>query len=101
MGKIPMVPKDTVQSQRERYYPTDQSLPVFYMSDYSVTGLIVDRFQEAAKLLEENGFSMIDESCGITVQFQDVEQLHKVFQLFKTHEIEYDLADLVGQVYQG
>jgi len=101
MGEIPMLPKDAVQSEKEAPYPPDDSLPVFYMSDYSVTGLLVERFQHAVKLLEENGFSMIDEDCGRAILFEDVADLQNVFQLFKTHEVDYGFADIVGQIYQG
>lgn len=85
----------------EKSCPTDSSLPLCYMSDYSVLGLWVGRFEEAVRILEENAFSVIRESDRSEIIVDDAAHVRKVFQIFERHSIDYEIADTIDQVYQG
>jgi len=76
-------------------------LPVFYMSDYSVLGLRVDKFEETVRLLEQKGFPVIQEAGDIEVVLESAGHLEGIVQLLKGGGIECELADVVGCVYQG
>jgi len=47
MGKIPILSREEFRSDREsrncsRSHPPESSFPVFYMSDFSLMGILVD-----------------------------------------------------------
>jgi hypothetical protein len=101
MGKMPVLPKDGNHLESRPPCLPDASLPIFYMSDYSVMGLLVSNFQEAIQILEENEFSVTRESNGTQVLIDNAAHVRKIFQVFKKHDIKCEIADVVDQVYQG
>jgi hypothetical protein len=71
------------------------------MSDYSVVGILVDEYQEAIRALEENEFSVTEKHNGIEVVIDNEARLKKIFRVFKSAGIDYEVADIVDEVYQG
>jgi hypothetical protein len=101
MGRLPILPKNSSHFENRQAYLTEKCLPVFYMSDYSVMGILVDKFKEAVRILEENKFSIIQSPSGIEVRIANAAHIQKIFQIFKKNSIDYGMADMVGQIYQG
>jgi hypothetical protein len=77
-------------------------LPVFYMSDYSVLGLLVDRLEEAVRVLTENRFAVLREAGGdLEVNLTDPGHFQKMAQVLTANGIGFEIADVVSDIYQG
>jgi hypothetical protein len=106
MPRIPIMNKGKGPSQKNGDQCGGNSmlarpLPVFYMSDYSVLGLRVDRLAETIRVLEQAGFSVINEAGDIEIVLDYAGHLEGIVQLIKKNGIECELADVVSCVYQG
>lgn len=105
MWRVSIVPKDCGVSATSSYDCharfSERPLPVFYMSDYSVVGLKVDRMDESLRIMGELGFSVQDEAWGPEVLLESPSQLPEVMSLLATHGISSQIADLVVGLYQG
>ena len=106
MPRIPILNKGKGPSQKNGEQCRGNSslarpLPDFYMSDYSVLGLRVDELDEAVRVLEKAGFSVINEVGDLEVVIDQAGQLEGIVHLLKKNGIECELADVVSCVYQG
>ena len=101
MGKIAVLPKDNQCLTANQAYLADIQMPDFYMGDYSILGLLVEKFEDAVQLLQENGFQIARKKSGIEMGIDDPDHIKKVFKLFQDHRLKFDMADIVAQVYQG
>lgn len=101
MGTLRLLPKQVSRLGNINPYVTDRSLPAFYMSDYSVLGLLVSNHHEATRILEENGFSIIREPGSVKVVYDDPAHLQEMLRILTRHGIDVEIADIVDQVYQG
>jgi hypothetical protein len=106
MGKMPILSKDRGKSPKDpgqpmACYPLNRPLPIFYMSDYSVLGLVVDKLEEAVRVLGENGFLVLDETGDLEVSINHPGQLRDIVRLFKEHGIGCEVRDVVNGIYQG
>jgi len=106
MGKIPIVAKNKGPSGIDRHQPREcyviaRPLPTFYMSDYSVLGLLVDNLDEAVGVLGRNHFSLTEEAGDIEVAVETPGRLPEIVQVLKENGIGCEIADVVGGIYQG
>ena len=107
MGKMPILAKDKYLSckahgQTGQDCPITRPLPIFYMSDYSVLGLLVDRLDEAVRVLAENRFPVLQEAGGdLEVVLTDPDHLRKMMQVLTGKGIGCEIADVVSGIYQG
>jgi hypothetical protein len=107
MGKMPILEKDKFGSckahgQTGQGCTIARPLPVFYMSDYSVLGLLVDRLEEAVRVLAENRFQVLWEAGGdLEVVLADPGHLQKMTQVLTANRIGFEIADVVSGIYQG
>ena len=103
MGTLRLLPKQVSRLGNINPYVTDRSLPAFYMSDYSVLGLLVSNHHEATRILEENGFSVIKKPGSVKVVINNPAHIQEMFRILTRHGIDPDveIADIVDQVYQG
>ncbi len=106
MGKLPILAKHagngcTGNRNSKGFCPVDRPLPVFYMVDYSVMGLLVDRFDEALRTLKEQGFSIEEGTSGIEVVIESPARVREVVRLLEERGIGCEMADVVGDMYQG
>ena len=97
MGSIAILPQD----QKQPLCLDNDALPDFYMQDFSVLGLRVDKFNHALKILEENQFRVSRRSNLSRIAIAGRAQLHQIVVLLQQHGIDCGLADIVDQVYQG
>ena len=96
MGRIPIIQKDQACLGQD-----NDTLPTWYMADYSVLAIIVDKLEAAIRILYETGIPVIEASGERTVEFSDPAGLNRIVALLKDHAIELSLSDSVTRIYQG
>jgi hypothetical protein len=106
MGRIPLVAKDRGSSGKDPHQPREcyviaRPLPIFYMCDYSVLGLLVDKLEEAIRVLGRNHFSVTQEAGDIEVTVDTPDRLSEIVQVLKANGVRCEIADVVGGIYQG
>jgi hypothetical protein len=101
MGTLPVLPKYSEHLGSKNPYVIDRALPSYYMADYSVLGILVGEYQEAIRILEENDFPVIQKGNSFEVVIENEARLQKVFRVLKGYGIDYEITDVVDQVYQG
>jgi hypothetical protein len=106
MWKIPILKKYRAltgeRAQRSgACYALVRPLPVCYMAEYSVVGLLVDGVDEAIRVLAENKFSVHDETGDLEVIIDEPGVLPKIVRLLAENGIASELADVVSGIYQG
>jgi hypothetical protein len=106
MGKIPILSKDGGKLARDpkqpmACYPLNRPLPLFYMVDYSVLGLLVDELEETVRVLGENNFSVSDETGDLEVTISHPGQLREIIRLLAENGIDCQINDVISGIYQG
>lgn len=79
----------------------NEALPLYYMSDHSVMGILVREFDEATLILERQRWPLAKSYAGIEVFVENAAQMKEIFQTFKKLGLDFEIADILGQVYQG
>jgi hypothetical protein len=98
MGKIHVLPKDT--EGRQSCLP-NEALPLYYMSDHSVVGILVREFDEATLIFERQRWPLAKTGAGIEIFFENAAQMQEIFRGFKKSGLDFEIADILAQVYQG
>lgn len=101
MGRILILPKESAFTETELPGLDSASLPLQYMSDYSILALRVDNYEVAQSLLEEEHCQFNGTPVGLNVVVDDVTRLQNLLQLFEAHGIAAELTDIAAQIYQG
>lgn len=101
MGKIPIISKSSPRESRPAFHSNDADLPLLYMNDYSVVGLVVGDYARAIDVLNKNAVSLTTGAFGRDVHFHDGAALQAIVRMLRKHAIECDMTDLVTQIYQG
>ena len=101
MGKLQILPKEADLADFDLPHLKSACLPICYMSDYSVLALLVDKFQETVRLLEEHRYFLSRSSPAIEVVIENAEHMRQMFRLLKTGGIDFTLSDIADQLYQG
>jgi hypothetical protein len=76
-------------------------LPDFYMEDFSILGLRVDRPAEAVDLLRTAGYGCSPCAGAASVEFGSPAEVGDITALLAENGIGYEMADLVDGVYQA
>jgi hypothetical protein len=98
MGIIHILPKDDEGSQP---CLPNESMPLFYMSDHSVLGILIREFEEATLILEKQNWPLTRTETGTEVFVENAAQMEEIFRGFKKFGIDFEIADILDQVYQG
>lgn len=98
MGTIHIIPKDA--EGRQPCLP-NEALPLYYMSDHSVMGILVREFDEATLILERQRWPLAKIDAGIEVFVENAAQMEEIFRGFKKFGLDFEIADILYQVYQG
>jgi len=106
MGRMPILARDARNGRNagcgaRGFCPVDRPLPVFYMVDYSVMGFLVDRLDDALRSLNDEGFSIIEEPWGREVVVESPARTGEIVRLLDERGIACEIADVVGEMYQG
>jgi hypothetical protein len=75
--------------------------PLFYMNDFSVLGLLVDKLAKALEVIEADGYRVVHGTCSAKVYFESHRSFKNIFTILQRNRIAYGSSDLVGCVYQG
>ncbi|MGD9007283.1 MAG: hypothetical protein PVG41_05145 [Desulfobacteraceae bacterium] len=75
--------------------------PLFYMNDFSVLGLLVDKLAKALEVIEADGYRVVRGTCSAKVYFESHRSFKNIFTILTRNRIAYGSSDLVGRVYQG
>ena len=97
MGVLPILQKNSNQ----RACLGNKNLPANYMSDYSVMGLVVGRLDAALRILKEKKYEVQKKSDGFEITIDSTGRMSELVNLLHQNGIDYTLADIVDQVYQG
>jgi len=97
VGVLPILEKNSNQ----RAWLGNKNLPANYMSDYSVMGLVVGRLDAALGILKEKKFKVQKKAGGFEITIDRAGRMAEIGDLLHQSGIDYTLADIVDQVYQG
>ena len=97
MGTLPVLQK------KHDHQPSlpDNSLPTFYMCDYSKLGIRVGRLQDALEVVEEKNWSVVKETDSFQITIDGFDQINEILELFRQKGITCEISDIVDQIYQG
>jgi hypothetical protein len=97
MISLPILEK----SQKRRACLENKYLPANYMADFTVLGLVVDRLDAALRVLKVKKFEVHQNPDGFEININGTGRMAEVVELLDRKGIDYTLADIVDQVYQG
>jgi len=89
------------KNQKLRVCLKNMNLPANYMSDFTVLGFVVDRLDAALGILEKHNFEVLRNRDGFQVNFEGAGRLPQIADVLNREGIDFALADIVDQVYQG
>ena len=98
MGKIHLLPQDAESGQP---CLPNESLPLYYMSDHSVMGILVREFEEAVLILEKQKWPLTRTAAGIEVLVDNAAHMEEIFRVFEKFGLNFEIADILDQAYQG
>jgi hypothetical protein len=98
MGTIHVLPRNAESGQP---CLPNASLPLYYMSDHSVMGILVREFQEATLILEKQKWPLIKTAAGIEVCIDSAAHMEEIFRVFAKSGLDFEIADILDHVYQG
>lgn len=76
-------------------------LPTFYMSDFSILGLLVDRVDDAVRIMEAKRVKVIRDGCTVEVEVNGPDHLTNIVRFLANEGIDCQVSDLIDEVYQG
>ena len=97
MVKIALLPDDT----KIRACYLNGRLPERYMEDFSLTGIVVDRFEEACVLLADRGYQLREEEGGLEISLGTSQQLPALMSILTAHQIHCEISDIADTIYQA
>ena len=101
MGKIAIISSERTTENQQRQLLTEQSMPVDYMADFSVLGVLVDHLPEAIGLLEKHRFDVITENRCTKIVTRNLQHTRDMFRVLEDGGIDYGFADIADRLYQG
>jgi hypothetical protein len=97
MGVLPLLDKNS----KQRICLGNQNMPANYMEDYSVIALVVSRLEAVLRILKEKRFDVRKNGDGFEIAFDGTSRISELVNLLQQNKIDYTLADIADQVYQG
>jgi hypothetical protein len=76
-------------------------MPDFYMSDFSLLGLVVDDYERTLQLFNDKSLPLKWTHSGAAYPFNHSEQLQDLVRFLRSSGIDCDLSDIAEQIYQG
>ena len=97
MGVLPLLEKNS----KQRICLGNQDLPANYMADYSVMGIVVSQVEAVQEILKEKKFEVRKNADGFEISIDGAGRISELIRLLQQYRIDYTMADIVDQVYQG
>ncbi|MFW2367653.1 MAG: hypothetical protein ACN4GW_14655 [Desulforhopalus sp.] len=98
MAKIALVANS---SESRSKYLENTLLPTFYMEDFSILGLQVERYEEACALLLNKGYTVINFEGGSDIHLDHPGQISTIMTTLLQHDIDTVLSDIADTLYQA
>ena len=98
MSKIVLLPEGLHERAE---YLEGLGVPDKYMEDYSVLGIVVDRYQESLALLHESGFIIEKGAAATLINLVDHSSLSEILGLLSDNTIRCDYKDIADTFYQA
>jgi hypothetical protein len=100
MGTVIILPKE-FSVETEIDLVDNGSLPVNYMSDYSVIALRVEKFEQAQRRLEKESVRLKKLPIGYEIVVNGIGHLKALLKLLAIHGIKAEFTDIATPIYQG
>lgn len=97
MGALPVLQ----QGSRASYCLSDHSLPLFYMNDYSVLGLLVSDLDITYQILVNQNHAIERKADHIAISIEWPGQISEIVNLLDRNSISCEITDIADQIYQG
>ena len=97
MAGLPILAKN----QQLRECLKNRNLPANYMSDFTVLGFIVDQLDTALRLLKEHNFEILGNREGYQIKIESTGRMPEIADVLSRGGVDFTLADIADQVYQG
>jgi hypothetical protein len=98
MGKLVLCSSDA--DSRARYLGS-QELPDNYMGDFSMMGLVVDRYQDAVTLLLSLGYDLVQCDGGSEITIKSFAHIQHIKTDLGKKKITCDFSDIADTIYQA
>ncbi len=98
MAQIILLPNDCQSRAR---YLADGPLPDFYMSDFTVLGLLVQNYQMAVQMLTEEGYPLKSHNGGTLITIGQPSEIPSIRSFLAGHGINAELSDIADTIYQA
>ena len=101
MTSLPILPSNEKHSARKQFCRTELPVPAFYMSDFSVLGLLVDDYERTLDLINDKQLPLKRTTAGVEYPFDHPDQLQDLVSFLQSQGIECGISDVAEQIYQG
>lgn len=98
MGKIAVVPEDLCSRVE---FLASMGIPVNYMGDFTVLGIVVDRYQEAFEILKTKGVQLESVGRGLVIEIDHSSAVPAIIEELASHRIHCQFRDLADTLYQA
>ena len=98
MAKIALIPEGVAEKSE---FINNLGLPVNYMEDFSVLGIVVDRYQDSVAVLKKSGFTIESLKPGAIISCEDPSGIGKILALLSTQSIRCNYQDIADSFYQA
>ncbi len=89
------------QGSRAPVCLSNESLPVFYMNDYSVLGLQVSDLDLAYQVLADQHIAIKRKTDHLEIRIERTGQMPEIVSLLDLNGINCGITDIADQIYQG
>lgn len=97
MGTLPVLQ----QGSRAQVCLSNESLPAFYMNDYSVLGLLVANLDMVYQVLVARQIAVARKPDHLEIRIERAGQMPQIVNLLQQNGIDCGIADIADQIYQG
>lgn len=101
MLTIPVVPMNPKKESKGSQCISQATLPLFYMSDFSIVGLRVSPYEKAVKVLGKQKHRLVIDHAGVRLVIDNLDGLKEAIRGLQTDAIRCDLSDIAADIYQG
>jgi hypothetical protein len=78
----------------------DEALPLCYMADFSILGLLVEDLPKALEVLSERGL-VLSEGTNPESPCVESRKVKEILQVLHQERLACEIADIVREIYQG
>jgi hypothetical protein len=101
MRILPILPKHGGVEKWCRAHLHNGQLPAFYMGDFSVMGLMVERVGDTIDALQKRGLPIRQDGDLASADIADLGHLKRMLKILDENGVDYQLSDIAHQIYQG